>query len=175
MKKLHILTWVFALLCFYSCKKDESTQAETAKEEGAAQVQNGGGGYYTMNYSILTDSNLIPIDTANKMISSYIKSLQDNDGNLHSLILNAETLRQYLKDSSIKEVKVIFAHKLSYINSGHEGEPAGLKSNALTIILAGYRSDGTYVLSQGYKVPNRARPCPNACELTGNAANDFLQ
>lgn len=172
MRKLHLLTWAFVLFCLYSCKKDKKTEAEAVQEE--AQTQLPTGGYSLMNYNINTDPNLIPVDTANRMIRSYLKSVENDDEMLHSLILNAETIRQYLKDSSIKEIKVMFAHTLTYMNSGHEGQNAGLKSNALTIVLAGYRSDGTYVLSQGNKVPNKARPCPTSCPLIGEASNDIL-
>ncbi len=158
MRKLHILTWVVALLCCYSCKKDKTTESEASKT--TAETQSGQGGYTAMTYTVSADPNLIPIDTANKMINSY---------------LSAETLREYLKDSSIKDIKIMFAHTQDYINSGHEGQPSGLKNNALTIVVAGYRSDGTYVLSQGYKVPDRARPCPTSCPLLGSASKDIIE
>lgn len=173
MRKLHILTWVVALLCCYSCKKDKTTESEASKT--TAETQSGQGGYTAMTYTVSADPNLIPIDTANKMINSYLKSLDGDDANLRSLILNAETLREYLKDSSIKDVKIMFAHTQDYINSGHEGQPSGLKNNALTIVVAGYRSDGTYVLSSGAKVPDRARPCPTSCPLLGSASKDIIE
>ncbi|PSK89704.1 hypothetical protein [Taibaiella chishuiensis] len=173
MRKLHILTWVVVLLCCYSCKKDKTTESENSKQ--AAATQSDQGGYTAMTYNVVIDTNLVPIDTVNRMIRSYLRSLDGEDDNLRSLILNAETLREYLKDSSIKEVKLMFAHTQSYMNSGHEGQPVGLKSNALTIVLAGYRADGTYVLSQGYKVPDRARPCPTSCPLVGSASKDVIE
>lgn len=174
MKKLHILTWVLTLLCCYSCKKDKST-GDSAVPGQTADRSAPSGGYSTFTYDVTADPNLIPVDTANKMINSYIKSLEDSDGNLHSFSLDAETLREYLKDTSIKKVKVMFAHTQSYINSGHEGQPSGMKSNALTIVLAGYRSDGTFVIAPGDKVLDRAQPCPTICPAFGNASNDLIQ
>lgn len=170
MKKLHILTWVFALLCLYSCKKDKAPEAAN---EGASETI---GGSTAMTYTVLTDPNLIPVDTANKMISSYLRSLDGSDDNLRSLILNAETLRQYLKDSSIKKIKVMFAHTQNYINSGHGGEASGMKSGSLTIVLVGFGSDGNYVYPPGdsNKVIDRATPCPTNCPTFGNASDDLL-
>lgn len=172
MRKLHILTWVVVLLCCYACKKDKTTESEDSKS--AAETQSGQGSI-AMTYNVAIDTNLIPIDTANRMIRSYLKSLDGDDDNLRSLIISAETLREYLKDSSIKDIKIMFAHTRSYINSGHEGQPSGLKNNALTVVLAGYRSDGTYVLSQGYKVPDHSRPCPTSCPLVGSASKDVIE
>lgn len=174
MRKLHLLTWAFALLCLYSCKKDKKTEAEAVQQESLATESGPSGGYSVINYNINTDPHLVPVDTANKMIRSYLKSVENDDEMLHSLVINAETIRQYLKDSSIKEVKIMFAHTLNYINSGHEGQSSGLKSNALTVVLAGYKSDGTFVVLPGDKIINKARPCPTSCPPYGDASNDIL-
>ncbi len=49
------------------------------------------------------DTAFIPIDTANKMIGSYLASVQSGSGtdtNLHSLIIDANALREYLTSDS---------------------------------------------------------------------------
>jgi hypothetical protein len=122
------------------------------------------------------DNYFISKDSANKMLQSYQGSISsvDADSSLHSLILNADALRQYLSDTSIKEVKVMLAHTLDYINAGNQNQPAGYKPNALTIILAGYNDKGNYVLAPGNMVPNRAKPCPNQCP-TGSASSSLLE
>ncbi len=175
MKKLHILTWVFALLCLYSCKKDKSTESESSKSAAQTQSESSGPSV-AMIYTFGGDPSLIPKDTANKMISSYLRSLDGSEDDLHSMILNAETLRQYLKDSSIKKVKVMFAHTLNYINAGHGGQPSGLKSGALTVVVVGYGSDGNYIYPPGDsdKVIDRAVPCPTNCPTFGSASDDLL-
>lgn len=122
-------------------------------------------------------NHFIPVDSANKMIQSYLNSIANRDSantQLQSLVMNADALREYLKDTSIKEVKVMFAHTLNYINSGNNGQYAGYKANALTIIFAGYNSGGNYVLAPGNMVPDDTKPCPPSCPVTGTASNPLI-
>lgn len=132
----------------------------------------------TMNYDSTILSHFISKDSANKMIQSYLNSVSVpgtiQDTNLYSLILDAQALRTYLSDTTIKGVKVMLAHTLDYINAGNEGTNAGYKSNALTIVIAGYDQNGNYVLGPGYRVPDRAVPCPVVCPL-GTAGNSLLE
>src|SRR5690606_7881631 len=124
------------------------------------------------------EKHFIPMDTANKMIQSYLTSIASGENankQLQSLIVDAEVLREYLKDTSIKNLKVLFAHTLNYINSGHYGQNAGYHSNALTIVFAGYDSKGNYIFATGQKVPDQAVPCPANCPHSGTAANPLLQ
>ncbi len=119
-------------------------------------------------------------DTANKMIESYLTSIAGDTANLpapnlNSLIMDADLLRDYLNNREIKKVKVMFAHRLDYINSGHAGQNAGLRSDALTIILAGYNKEGNYIFAPGNMVPNHATPCPRNCPDFGSASNNLLQ
>lgn len=121
--------------------------------------------------------HFIPVDTANKMIQSYLNSITDSGSanvQLQSLIMNADALREYLNDTSIKEVKVMFAHTLNYINSGNGGQYAGYKANALTIIFAGYNSAGNYVIAPENMVPDGTKPCPPSCPVTGTASNPLI-
>lgn len=119
-------------------------------------------------------------DTANKMIASYLASTAGDTANLpapklNSLIMDADLLRHYLGNPDITKVKVMFAHRLDYINSGHGGQDAGLRSDALTIIIAGYNKAGNYIFSSGNAVPNHATPCPRNCPDFGSASHNLLQ
>lgn len=120
----------------------------------------------------------IPVDSANKMLRSYLTSVNadiDSNKQLQALIMDADALREYLSNPSIKKVKVMFAHTLDYINAGHGGENCGYTPGQLTIIFAGYDSENNYIFAPGNLVPNRAKPCPTNCSVTGTAANMYLQ
>lgn len=122
------------------------------------------------------DSSYIPADSANRMISSYISSLQGNPDELHSLLLNAEALRTYLNSDAgqgASTIKVMFAHTLDYINAGNEGVPCGYGSGKLSVVLAGYDAEGNYVLVPSGTGIDFAHPCPSACP-TGQASGDLL-
>lgn len=126
------------------------------------------------------DTAFIPIDTANRMIGSYLASVHSGGGadtNLHSLIIDANALREYLTSDSgneISHLKIMFAHKLSYINSGHKDQPCGYSPNGFTVILAGFNNEGNYVYFRGSKVEDMSRPCPYDCVTDGSASNDLL-
>lgn len=121
--------------------------------------------------------NFIHKDTANRMIQSYITSVDaiDAEEQLYSVMLDADDIRTYLSDTAIHGVKIMFAHTLKYINAGNEGVAAGLESGALTIVMAGYNRGGNYVFAPGMRVLNNVRPCPPKCPLTGTASQHTLQ
>jgi len=174
MKKLALLLSIslnILLLVAYlsSCKK-ESPKEE--KEEPAKEFI--GGVISTINWS--NYSRMIPVDTANKMILSYLNSInyQSDDTKLRSLIYNADSLRKYLSDTSIKNVKLMFAHTQDYINSGGLNVNCGYTAGALTIIIAGYNAAGNYVTPNN-TVADRAIPCPTVCPVNGTAANSLIQ
>ena len=122
--------------------------------------------------------SLIPIDTANMMILSYLNSINytNNDSDLHSLIVDAEALRAYLTEDSsgrsIQKIKIMFAHTMDYINSGGANQNAGYQSRKLTIVLAGYDYKGDYIYFGDNQVMNRFAPCPHLCPELGTAALD---
>jgi len=130
-----------------------------------------------MDSTVALSANFIPKDSANKMIRSYQASIalpdSDTTAKLSSLIVNAEDLRSYLADTSITQVKMMFAHTLNYINSGHVGLPAGYRNDAFTLVLAGVKANGDYVYGAGTTVLNRCVPCPYSCML-GKAASPLL-
>lgn len=124
--------------------------------------------------------HFIPADTANVMISSYLRSInyQLNDTDLRSVIIDADSLRAYLSDAGVTKIKIMFAHTLDYINNGGRDQPAGYKSTALTFVIAGYDKDDNYLfyLPTGGSglVLNHAMPCPMNCPTTGTASQDLL-
>lgn len=131
---------------------------------------------YSSNGAVM--QYFIKKDSANKMIQSYLTSIESTgagvDSSIKSFILDADALRAYLSDTSIRGVKVMMAHTLNYINSGQDGQDAKYKTGALTIIVSGFDNAGNYIFGPELKVPNRAMPCPHYCLVTGTASNDLL-
>ncbi|RZL20416.1 MAG: hypothetical protein EOO89_00235 [Pedobacter sp.] len=124
-------------------------------------------------------SKPVLIDSANRMIQSYLTSIQPeiNTDEIRSLIFDANLLRIYLNDSSngkIENLKMILAHKLSYINSGHFGQRPDSNSNALTLVLIGYGANGNYIYYDQNHALNICQPCPRECPETGTASSDVL-
>src|SRR6185312_13832141 len=99
----------------------------------------------TLTYSF---PDVIPIDSANKMLTSYLNSVnyQATDTNVESVIFSAALLRNYLDSitgsSDIAYIKIMFAHKLSYINAGNGNHNDGFSNSALTLLMAGYTTSG---------------------------------
>lgn len=125
-------------------------------------------------------SSFITIDTANRMINSYLNSIKApaNDTDLYSIIVDADSLRKMLDTTDgihIKRVKLMFAHKQSYLNSGMENISCGYSRNGLTIIIAGYDASGNYIYRPANSVLNNGMPCPTSCPVAGTASGNLLQ
>ena len=181
---------LFIALCsifiIVACNKDKSevgatnsstTQGSISQKHFAGKTTgnpNGPGG------ASPAGSLFIPSDVANLMIGSYVSSLANDPNNtaqnpdLHSFSINADSLRAYLAYTNITNIKFIFAHTMDYINAGNQGIYAGLSSNAITIIIAGYDSSGNYVYYNGANVLDHCSPCPSNCPQ-GAAGVDMLQ
>ena len=173
MKLRTLLLTAATLTTLYSCQNNNQPLA--TPQSLSSPVSNWsdyGSDTNVMKYFIVKDS-------ANKMIQSYLTSIGSSattqDSSLNSLIFDADALRAYLSDTSIKNVKLMFAHTLEYINAGNSGTNAGYKSGALTLVVAGYDQDGNYILGPTQMVPDRARPCPHYCPLTGTASSNLLE
>jgi len=124
-------------------------------------------------------SQMITIDSANKMLQSYLNSINytGTDTNLTAVIFNADSLRGYLNDTTngkIAFVKLMFAHTLSYINNGGANQNCGYNNNNLTLIVAGYDTLNNYVYYGKGMVLDRGLPCPSNCPPTGTASNYIL-
>jgi hypothetical protein len=172
---------LFIMMCLTvaigSCSKNRSevVPAVQAPEPQSSQSN------VNLNYAYRTTqdsvhSRFISTSIANQMINSYIYSItQDTTQNddIKSFSISADSLRLYLSNSQIKNVKLIFGHTMEYITLGNSGVYSGMKSGALTIIIAGYDSAGNYIY-QGECVLDHALPCPFSCP-PGDAGGNLLQ
>lgn len=117
--------------------------------------------------ALRTDRNhFIPIDSANKMLNSYLRSINaPNDSTVRSYILDADQLREYLNDTTqgkITSLKIMMAHNLSYINAGNVGVNCGYNPLGLTVVIAGLKENGDYAYFQN-QVMDLVSPCPTFC------------
>ncbi len=112
-------------------------------------------------------SQPISLDTANKMIASYVSSVgyPYRDTAVRSLAFNADTMRAYLADSRITSLEFVLAHQLSYLNGGTNrfGKNIGMKPGAITIIAVGYDNNGNVIRNSSNGVYEHAMPCPTNC------------
>lgn len=174
MKQLSLKSFLVLVLLFAISREGRAQGASAnpssanASAGGAATAGAPGGGY---------NPYFITIDTANKMLGSYLASINadaDNNKNVQSFIMDADAIREYLSDTRIKKVKVMLAHTLDFINSGNQGVNCGYKSGQLTIIMAGYNAEQNYIFAPGNKVPDGAIPCPENCATLGTASDMTL-
>jgi len=111
-------------------------------------------------------SKPLPVDSANRMLNSYLASVAGNDSSLHALVFDADTLVKYLTDTTrgrIRQVKLMLAHRLDFINQGNYGRGAGYNLNALTVVIAGCDTNGNYVYNANGMVYDYCAPCPYNC------------
>ena len=155
------------LLC--SCGQQVSTKRMTIAD--------------TITASIDTEfSRPINIDTANRMIQSYLTAINNtvNTQEIKSVIYDADVLRAYLDQhvgtdmKRIEKIKFIFAHSLDYVNSGNEGKRPDTNSHALTLVIVGVDKDGNYVYTKGGQALDFAQPCPPRCPVQGNSSSSLL-
>ena len=165
MKKA-ILALTVAVIAIIACSKKSSTNNTTVNHP---QPDNN-----FSHYALLgLDSPFISIDSANVMLTSYQASLT-NSNDVRSFIVDADALRYYLNNTDIKHMKIMLAHKLSYIRGGNAGQPAGYNPNALTLIIAGYDKDNNYIYTPQGAVMDYVDPCPSKCPESGSASGNLL-
>jgi hypothetical protein len=168
MKKTIIVTAVATIIVFMiACSKKNATPNSDVKPIRESVLANA---------MLGDDSPFIRVDSANKMLNSYLNSISSgtHENELHALIIDADALRSYLENTNIKHVKLMFAHRLDYINAGGLNHYAGLSNNALTVVVAGYDNDNNYVCSPAGTYLDNAMPCPYVCPSNGSAASDLL-
>ena len=109
-------------------------------------------------------------EEANRMIQSYLTSINYPHRNheLRAVSINADSLRQYLNDTSIRFVRVMIAHRMDYILGGGEGKKPPHGKFGLTAVVAGLNSNNNYVYRAG-QVMDNSLPCPDMC-----ASSDIL-
>lgn len=159
------LAVIICFLFFVSCQKLNSTfSALISKASGQ-----GAGGPVSPGEDSILYSQPIPLDTANRMIQSYLTSIgyPGNNSEIRSWAFNADTLRNFLNTldgQRVKYLKFFMAHTQSYINSGHYGQrPENILAADFTLIIAGVDSAGKYVLAKLYKPYDQCMPCPYNC------------
>lgn len=170
MKKAFITALCLGI-AIVSCKKDNGDVPTTTPTNNTN----------THNTRRFTDSSLavnssfITAAVANAMISSYLYSINStaNDTDVRSFSINADSLRLYLNNSAVKNVKVMLAHTTDYINAGYQNQYAGYQSGALTLVIACYDASGNYIYYNGC-VLDHVAPCPYSCP-GGNAGSDLLE
>jgi hypothetical protein len=176
MKQALLFATAALTLSFTACNRHEA-----AVEPGATSVKTyttNSGGNAMGRLSGQYYSSSIAIDTANKMIGSYLQSIgyPQKDTTIRALSFDADTVRAYLADTSIKTLKFFLAHQLSWLDggSGRFGKNIGMAPGKLTIIMTGMDDVGNIVRNTSNGVYEHAFPCPTSCG--GNGYNTaFLQ
>ncbi len=168
------------LFAIVSCQKDEQPIISSIRNI----TPNNGQIKFSSSMMRMTSagpfSQFIPIDSANKMVNSYLTSINypANDSDLQALIFDANVLRNYLNDSShgkIVQIKIMLGHTLEYINSGHFGMNAKYQTGELTVIIAGYDQNNNYIYNSDNMVLDHAMPCPDWCPTGGTAQYSSLR
>lgn len=165
MKKTAIFL-ATALCTIVACTKQSALDpSKTTRLTGTNGPQAHGYGQTAARFSGPDYSQSIPVDTANRMISSYLNSVgyPTTDVALRSLSFDADTLRAYLANPNIVTVKFMLAHRQSYISSDGYGHSGGLKPNAITLIIVGMNAEDKYVLNKNNGVYDHMYPCPSNC------------
>ncbi len=171
--KRTLITAICVALAIVACNKNNpvatpaNPRSQTIKHPGKR---------FSLDSTDTMGSKFISVNDANKMINSYLYSInyQTNDTDLRSFSIDADSLRAYLAISTVKKVKLIFAHTLDYITTGNMGNYAGYQSGALTLIIVGYDTSGNYVYYTDGKVLDHVIPCPYTCP-SGTAGSELLQ
>jgi len=161
MKPTILFTAIIFGFMLLACNKKE-TEA-TKPNADASNKLNSLERTYPDNYPF---SSFIPIDSGNKMISSYLASIHSdmNDTDLRSFSINADTLREYLSDTRIRKVRIMLAHTLEYINEGNFGKPAGYVNGNIGFIVVGIDANGNYVYRNNNLVLDHMTQCPTNCD-----------
>ena len=175
MKKLVLFIAASVCIMVIACSKKNSTEPSVTKTPAVKPNIS----VRSLNLPQDGGSQFIPVDSANRMIGSYLASInyQHNDTDIKYMIVNADSLRKYLNDTSkgkITNVKLILAHTLAYVNAGGYGINAGYQSGAITIIMAGYDQNNNYIYGAQNTVLDHIYPCPYSCPIGGTASGDYL-
>jgi len=119
-----------------------------------------------MRYSGSDYSQAISIDSANRMILSYLTSIDyaTNNTRLRSFTYDADTLRSYLANNNIKTLKFMLAHTAGYMNSGGYGKDANNQAGSVTFVIVGLDENDNYIYNNREMVYDNTRPCPTNCD-----------
>ncbi len=176
MKKAMFLPTILSSIVLFTACRKENTHVATASPAGSSVTASSSHSYaQRLPNTQDTASAYISISEANLMISSYLASINaaTNDSDARAFTISADSLRAYLADSSITNIKLVLAHTSAYASSGSYGKPVGYQAGGLTIIVTAFNASGNYVYYNG-KVLDHCAPCPYTCP-SGNAADPLLQ
>ncbi|MCB9044706.1 MAG: hypothetical protein H6550_01075 [Chitinophagales bacterium] len=164
MKK-NLLFLMVAVLLVYACSK-KNTDVGPGSTDIKKPID-------LSSYALMgLDSPFLLPDTANVMIQSYLNARGTND--VKSYRVDANSLRYYLQNTNITHVRLMFAHKLSYVHGGGKNIYDGLDYESLTIVIAGLDSNNNYIYSPQGAVMDFCEPCPTHCPSSGTGASDLL-
>lgn len=158
---------LLAALVIYACNKKNTTVDTNLNRQGNKPD-------YRSHADFGLDSPFLLPDTANVMIQSYLDDLDNSGTQLKSLIVDANALRYYLQNTNITKVKLMFAHKLSYVRNQGSDDLSDMDYRALTIVIAGIDANNNYIYSPQGAVMDHCKPCPVECPSGGTAASDLL-
>lgn len=83
---------------------------------------------------------------------------------MRSLTFDADTLRTYLADTSIKTLKFMLAHRPAWaMNTSTWGQWAGTRPSAMTLVIVGLSQNDQYILNNRGQVFEHCLPCPQDC------------
>lgn len=124
-------------------------------------------------------NSYIPIDSANKMISSYLNSIQyqNNDTDVRAFVVDANAIRCYLNSNAGKNVvnlKVFLAHNAEYANSLDSNKNCGYNVKGLTLVITGFDSLGNYVIYPNGVCIDHTEETPIKFKIKGNASNNLI-
>lgn len=164
MKRSLILIAFALAIGIVGCQKESNDQPASA-QAGASTSPTHPGRSGLARVSGTNYSHAIKKDTANRMINSYLTSINytENDSTLRSLSFDADTMRAYLADSRIVTLQFRLAHQLSYINSNKYGVSCGMKANALTFVIVGLDDNNAVIYNNRNMVYDNSAPCPSNC------------
>ena len=165
----------FALLATAACnqKKDQTPDSGVTRTAvSTAHTTQTNGRLVPTGYS-----KSISLDTANRMIGSYLESvgfMNGIDSAVRSLAFDADTLRNYLSDTRITSLELFLAHQQSYLNADASrfGKNIGMRPGAITVICVGFDDDGKVIRNSSNGVFEHAYPCPVSCPAS--ASDGFL-
>ena len=172
MKSKFVIIGALAICVFLACNKSDRNETKPAKNS----AQGGGGSLASAKPTGDNYSRTIKIDTANRMIGSYLASVgyPEQDSALRGLYFDADSLRSYLSDPKVVTIKLVFAHQQSHITASTYGKYVGLKPGSATIIIAGLDDNNNLVPNNKGGVYEHALPCPTSCSDALSAADGLL-
>jgi hypothetical protein len=127
-------------------------------------------------HNLIADNSPVFVsqEEANDMIQGYLSGIDypANDTSLRSLLYNADSLRSYLSDTSIHQLKLMFAQDVS--SDSHAAVSPACFGPGLTIVMVGVDANGDYRLYRGTQALNHGVPCPKNCMVSGSAAANTI-